>query len=186
MTDGLVPFIRGKNDVKVNLWVTTCDGRNRSMWFKHLSFCKSNPRMLPPPLLCLCSQIMNISCRASDTVPRKIFQVFFSLSETLGLESVTEVWSQSVVPRQRIGFMMHSLMTSGGFFIYFFFFYCWAPLSSVTDKPLSCSRFVSLLKRSVRGVVLSREMIPICSECKLCFWQTVTSFTVWSVWSWND
>lgn len=47
------------------------------MWFKHLSFCKSNPRMLPPPLLWLCSQIMNISCRASDTVPRKIFQVFF-------------------------------------------------------------------------------------------------------------
>lgn len=66
-----------KTNVKVNLWVTT-DGRNRSTWFKRLSFCKSNPRMLPPPLLWLCSQIMNISWRASDTKPRKIFQGFFS------------------------------------------------------------------------------------------------------------
>lgn len=66
-----------KTDVKVNLWVTTGDRRNRSTWFKRLSFCKSNPHMLPPPLLWLCSQIMNISWQASDTMPRKIFQGFF-------------------------------------------------------------------------------------------------------------
>lgn len=61
------------------------------MWFKRLSFCKSNPRMLPPPLLWLGSHIMNISWQASDTMPRKIFLVFFFfflfLIETLGLES---------------------------------------------------------------------------------------------------
>lgn len=32
-----------KTDAKVNLWVTTGDGRNRSTWYKRLSFCKSNP-----------------------------------------------------------------------------------------------------------------------------------------------
>ena len=35
-------------------------GGNRSTRFKRLGFCKSNPRVLPPPLLWLCSQIMNI------------------------------------------------------------------------------------------------------------------------------
>lgn len=69
-----------KANVKVNLWVTA-DGRNRSTWFKRLSFCKSNPCMLPPPLLWLCSQIMNISWQASDTMPRKIFQGFFFFSD---------------------------------------------------------------------------------------------------------
>lgn len=44
-------------------------------------FCKSNPCMPPPPLLWLCSQIMNISWRASDTMPRKIFQGFFFFSD---------------------------------------------------------------------------------------------------------
>lgn len=48
------------------------------MRFKHLHFCKSNPRKLPPRLLWLCSQVMNISWWASDTMPRKIFLRFFS------------------------------------------------------------------------------------------------------------
>lgn len=116
MTDGFVPFSQ-KTDVKVHLWVTTRDGKNRSTWFKRLSFCKSNPCMLPPPLLWLCSRIMNISWQASNTMPRKIFQGFF-LIETLGLESVTEAWSKSEAPRRRIGFMMHRLMTSGGYFLF--------------------------------------------------------------------
>ena len=45
--------------------------------------------MLPPPLLWLCSQIMNISWQASDTMPKKIFQGFFFPIETLGLQCHT-------------------------------------------------------------------------------------------------
>lgn len=148
----------------MNLWVTTCDGRNRSMWFKHLSFCKSNPRMLPPPLLWLCSQIMNISCRASDTVPRKIFQVFFPVRNPgvrechRGVKSVS-----SPQAKDRI----YDALADDIRWIFFF-----------TAEPLcppwlinhwAVDGFVSLLKRSVCGVVLSRKMISICSECKLHF-----------------
>lgn len=97
--------------VKVNLWVTT-QGRNRPAWFKPLRFCKSNPRMPPPPPLWFGSAIMNISWPASDTMPRKIFQLFPPPPrpiETPGLECVTEAWSQSVASRQRIGFMMRGV-----------------------------------------------------------------------------
>lgn len=122
------------------------------MWFKHLSFCKSNPRMLPPPLLWLCSQIMNISCRASDTVPRKIFQVFFPVRNPgvrechRGVKSVS-----SPQAKDRI----YDALADDIRWIFFF-----------TAEPLcppwlinhwAVDGFVSLLKRSVCGVVLREK-----------------------------
>lgn len=176
-----------KTDVKVNLWVTTGDGRNRSTRFKRLSFCKSNLRMLPPPLLLYCGSALRLWIfhgKHLTPCPERYFKVFFFLIETLGLESVTEAWSQSVAPRQRIGFMMRRLTTSGGYF------HSWA------ESPLCPPRLInhwavhsllSLLKRSVLSVAFCWvEKWFQSARVQAVFWQTVTGFPVWSVWSWND
>lgn len=175
-----------KANVKVNLWVTT-DGRNRSVWFKRLRFCKSNPCMLPPPPLWLRSQIMNISWRASDTVPRNIFQgcFFFSLIETLGLESVTETWSQSVAPEAKdriydapvddirwiFSFLTRELLCPPQLINH------WAVLSFCCHslKDLFC----------LRHPVEWRNDFSL-PRVQTVFWQTAAGSSVWSVWSWNN
>lgn len=155
-----------KANVKVNLWVTT-DGRNRSTWFKRLSFCKSNPCMLPPPLLWLCSQIMNISWQASDTMPRKIFQGFFSdrnpgvrechrgVKSVCGPEAKDRIYDAPVDDiRWIFSFLTGELLCPPRLINR------WAALS-----------LLSLLKKIcfVCGILLSREMISISSQCNLCF-----------------
>lgn len=136
--------------VKVNLWVTT-HGRNRSARFKPLRFCKSNPCMPPPPPLWFCSQIMNISWPASDTMPRKIFQLFFFAPppiETLGLECVTEAWSQSVALRQGIGFVIHGVDDIR----WTFSFVTQEPLPPPLINRWTVLSLASRLKRSVLSV----------------------------------
>lgn len=128
-------------------------------------FCKSNPRVLPPPGLRLCSQIMNISCRSSDTVPRKIFQGFSPI-ETPGLKSVTQSRSQCEALGLWTGFMMLWLMTSGEYF---------------HSAAEGC--FVS--RDWWTGELLASRCCSWCSAATqelqwatAVFWQTVTTFRV--------
>lgn len=164
MIDGLVPFIWEKLTWK---WICEWQLVMGEIGQCGLSISVSASQIRACCHLLYCGSALRLWIFHAEHLtpcPERYFK-FFSLSETLGLESVTEVWSQSLVPRQRIGFMMHLLMTSGGFFFF-------------TAEPLcppwlinhwAVDGFVSLLKRSVCGVVLSREMISICSECKLRF-----------------
>lgn len=155
-----------KTDVKVNLWVTTGDGRNRSTRFKRLSFCKSNLRMLPPPLLLYCGSALRLWIfhgKHLTPCPERYFKVFFFSDRNPGVRECHRGVKSVCGPQAKD--RIYDAPVDDIRWI-FSFLSGEPPLSSATDKPLSCSQFVVTPQKIcfVCGILLSREMISICSS----------------------
>lgn len=152
-----------KTDVEVNLWVTTGDGIEIGQCGLCVSISASQIHTCCHLLYCGSAlRLWIFHGKHLTPCPERYFRVVFFLIETLGLESVTEAWSQPVALRQRIGFMMRRLMTSGGIFS-FQSGECLCPPRLINHWAVR--RLLSVLERSICGILSSGEMISICAEC---------------------
>lgn len=164
MTDGLVPFIREKLTWK---WICEWQLVMGEIGQCGLSISVSASQIRACCHLLYCGSALRLWIFHAEHLtpcPERYFKFFFPVRNPgvrechRGVKSVS-----SPQAKDRI----YDALADDIRWIFFF-----------TAEPLcppwlinhwAVDGFVSLLKRSVCGVVLSREMISICSECKLRF-----------------